>query len=47
MDEVREILCVLCDKIIPIRLKRKFYKAVVRHEMMYRTKCWEVDRKVK
>ena len=29
-----------------MRLKGKFYKAVVRPAMMYGTECWAVDRKI-
>ena len=42
----REASGILCDKRIPIRLKGKFYKAVVRPAMMYGTECWAVDRKI-
>ena len=42
----REASGILCDKRIPIRLKGKFYKAVVRPAMMYGTECWAVGRKI-
>ena len=42
----REASGILWDKRIPIRLKGKFYKAVVRPAMMYGTECWAVDRKI-
>ncbi|XP_070023674.1 uncharacterized protein [Nicotiana sylvestris] len=33
---------VLCDKRVPLILKGKVYKAVVRPEMMYGIECWPV-----
>lgn len=30
-----EMLCILCDKRIPVGLKYKFYEALVRPTMMY------------
>ena len=30
----------LYDCRIPIKLKRKFYKTVIRPTMLYDTKCW-------
>ena len=42
----REASGILCDKRIPIRLKGKFYKAMVRLAMMYGTECWAVGRKI-
>ncbi|XP_070010636.1 uncharacterized protein [Nicotiana sylvestris] len=32
----------LCDKKIPLLLKVMFYRAVVRHSMLYMTRCWPV-----
>ena len=37
---------VLCDKRIPMRLKGKFYKSVVRPVMLYGSECWAVDKKI-
>lgn len=34
---------VLCDKRIPIRLKGKFFKSVVRPTMLYGSDCWVVN----
>lgn len=42
----REASSVLCDKRIPIRLKGKFYKNVVRPIMVYDLKCWVVDLRI-
>lgn len=46
MNEVERSNRSLCDKIISIRWKGKFYNTGVRSEMMYRIKCWVVGRKV-
>ncbi|XP_070006271.1 membralin-like protein At1g60995 isoform X2 [Nicotiana sylvestris] len=35
---------VLCDKNVPLRLKGKFYKVVVRSTMMYGAECWSVKK---
>ncbi|XP_070006676.1 uncharacterized protein [Nicotiana sylvestris] len=35
---------VLCDKRVPLTLKGKFYKAVVRPTMMYGAECWPVKK---
>nr|XP_009592747.2 uncharacterized protein LOC104089527 [Nicotiana tomentosiformis] len=34
--------CVLCDKNVPLRLKGKFYKVVVRPTLLYGAECWPV-----
>ena len=36
---------VLCDCRIPIKLKGKFYKTVIRPVLLYGIKCWAVKRK--
>ena len=36
----RCILGVLCDRRIPIKLKRKFYKIAIRLAMLYVINCW-------
>ena len=41
----RSALRVLCDRRIPIKLKGKFYKTVIRPAMLYGIKCWAVKRK--
>ena len=33
---------VLCDRCIPLRLKKKIYKTAIRPAMFYRTECWAV-----
>src|SRR4051812_42173312 len=35
---------VLCDKRVPIKLKAKCYKAIVRPAMLYATECWATTR---
>ena len=32
---------VLCDKKVPLELKYKFYRVVVRPSMLYRAECWQ------
>jgi hypothetical protein len=41
----REMLDILCDKRIPMRLKNTFYRRVVR-PMLYGSECWVVDRRI-
>ncbi|XP_070024870.1 uncharacterized protein [Nicotiana sylvestris] len=33
---------VLCDKKVPLKLKGKFYRAVIRPAMLYGDECWSV-----
>jgi hypothetical protein len=40
----KESSSVLCDKRIPMRLKGKFYRNVVRRTILYDSECWDVDR---
>ncbi|XP_070026368.1 uncharacterized protein [Nicotiana sylvestris] len=35
---------VLCDKNVPLKLKGKFYKIVVRPTMLYEAECWPVKK---
>ncbi|XP_070004146.1 uncharacterized protein [Nicotiana sylvestris] len=35
---------VLCDKNVPLKLKGKFYKVVVRPTMLYEAECWPVKK---
>lgn len=46
VDEIERSICskgVLRDKRIPIRLKGRVYKTVVRPAMLYESECWAVD----
>jgi len=42
----REALDMLCDKIIPVKLKGKFYKSLGRPTMQYGSEGWEIDRRI-
>ena len=35
---------VLCDKKLPRRLKRKFYRVAIRPALLYGTECWPVKK---
>ena len=37
---------VLCDCRIPIKLKRKFYKTIIRPSMLYDAECWVVKKHI-
>lgn len=37
---------ILCDKRIPIRLKRKFYKKAMRSAMLYGSQRWTINKKL-
>ena len=41
----RECSGVLCDKKMPLRLKGKIYRTVVRPALMYGSECWAPTRK--
>jgi len=36
----RRASCVLCDKKVQLKLKRKFYRTAVRSSMLFGTECW-------
>ena len=38
----RELTGVLCDKNMPVKMKSKVYRTVVRPAMMYGSECWEM-----
>jgi len=40
----RSVSSVLCDEIIPLKFKEKFYQTTVTLEMMYETECKELIR---
>lgn len=39
-DEWRLTSSDLCDKNVPLRLKDKFYKVIVRSSMLNEAECW-------
>uniref|UniRef100_W5MA04 ribonuclease H n=1 Tax=Lepisosteus oculatus TaxID=7918 RepID=W5MA04_LEPOC len=41
----RQVTGVLCDKKIPLRLKSKVYRSVVRPVALYGTECWPTTKK--
>lgn len=43
----RETLDILCDKKIVIMLKGELYKTLLMPVIIYRSKCWSVNRKIK
>ena len=36
---------VICDKKVPVKLKHKIYKTVIRPTMTYGAECWTVKKK--
>jgi hypothetical protein len=45
LDEM-ERSSILCNKRIPMRLKGKFYRSVVKPTMLYGSECWAVNRRI-
>ena len=41
----RQTSDVLCDKRIPQKLKGKFYRTAIRHDMLYGAECWPTKRR--
>ena len=41
----REITGVICDKKVPIKLKHKIYKTVIKPTMTYGAECWTMKKK--
>ena len=41
----REITGVTCDKKVPVKLKHKIYKTVIKHTMTYGAECWTMKKK--
>jgi hypothetical protein len=37
--------CVLCDPRVPLKLKDKFYRTVIRPTMLYGTECWPTKKR--
>ena len=40
----REVAGVMCDKKMPIKLKDKIYKTIVKPAMIYGSECWAVKK---
>jgi hypothetical protein len=41
----RQVSGVLCDPRVPLKLKVKFYRTVIRPAMLYRAECWPTKRR--
>ena len=41
----REITGVICDKKVPVKLKHKIYKTVIKPTMTYGAECWTMKKK--
>jgi hypothetical protein len=38
----RQASTILCDTMVPLKLKYKFYKTAIRPAMLYRVECWHI-----
>lgn len=43
--KLREVIGVLCDKKVQLKVKRKFYKTVVKPAIIYGSMCWALNKK--
>ena len=43
-EKWRSATGVLCERRIPIKLKRTFYRSVIRPSMLYGTECWAIKK---
>ena len=43
-DQFDYVLGVMCDKNMPIKLKNKIYKTIVKPAMIYGSECWAVKK---
>ena len=41
----REVTGVICDKKVPVKIKHKIYKTVIRPTMTYGAECWTMKKK--
>jgi hypothetical protein len=41
----RQVSDVLCDPRVPLKIKGKFYRAVIRPAMLYDAECWPTKRR--
>ena len=44
-NKLREVTGVICDKKVPVKLKHKIYKTVIRPNMTYGVECWTMKKK--